>query len=213
MPPQLPVLQTYKLAHSEHWRQSFLKPYLFPRPQLFCSSKLGTCVEKGVTAADFFLDVATKLPIRACTSLFLLMWLLEEENWSYSTCSPTSKEGLVPSHSLPVALWILHSSLHSEAFSPDTIVNTRESTYSTPAYYLKILFWVAWAVVFHSFQVQGCWEPSSSVSWRRAQISWSLQYIHTRQCGYLRHNIYMLSLFPYLYMYMCVCINCVNLYM
>lgn len=148
----------------------------FPRLQLFCSSKLGTCGKECHSCK--FLSGCRKSQSHQQEPVPLLSfrcgcWRKRiEATAPAKPCSPTAKEGLI--HSLPVALWILQSSLHSEAFSPDIIVNMRQSIYSTPAYYLKTFFWVERAVVFYSFQVQGCQEPGSSVSWRRAQNSWSV---------------------------------------
>lgn len=114
------------------------------------------------------------------------MELLEEDNSSYSTCPALltrPREELAPSHPRPVA-WESHIPPYTVEHPQLTLL---EWTF----------LWVAWAVIFYSFQVQGCLESSSPVFWKNALTSRLLYKQYNG--GSFRYKGYLLS--PLLSMY------------
>lgn len=70
-----------------------------------------------------------------------------------------------------------------------------------------IFFWVAWAVIFIFFSFRDTQLFSFLKKCPSLGVTVQIQHIHTIQCGYLRHNIYLLSPLPCLYIYRgCVCV-------
>lgn len=125
---------------------------------------------------NFFLGVVTKAQIRLAPlfSFRCGCWRKRSEATAPAEpCSPHIRKGLFP---LTHCQWpcgpctppstVKHSHL--------TLLLRQEKAPIDPCILFKDILLGCISCRFYSFQVQGCQKPSSSVSWRIAQISWSL---------------------------------------